>query len=432
MKRARRRRALPPHVIEDVVKRTGQVRVYYRAPDLRRHQRGAAVEGEPPRKIRIWVSVEHEGFWEAYEAAKRGEQLPKPKKEKAKKETVAAEDTFAGLCTRFYNSAYFKGLSPSTQEQKRRTLTLCCKAPLGSSPELKTVSMAGCPIDVFAPKHIKWLMDCCAGKPEAANHRLKVVRGLFAWHQQGTDARNPCTGIKKLDPNNADGFHIWTVEEVEKYEAHHPIGSNARLAFDLARFTTQRKGEVAKLGPSNVFMRNRRAWLRLQQSKTRRKTESKGVVEIPIIEPLVLSIAARPKITPRDPDKEAFLMTSFRKPYTANGLGNAMRDWCDEAGLPHCTMHGLRKATTSMFAELGVSEEGIGSVTGHVPGSRSLPIYTRGARRAILAERAFEVLQEQLTKRASERTDPAEIAELGSHFISGPVKSGTYTQGELV
>ena len=205
-----------------------------------------------------------------------------------------------------------------------------------------------------------------------------------------------------------------------------------RLAFDLARFTTQRKGEVSRLGPTNVFFRDGVAWLRLQQTKTRKKTESKGHVEIPIIEPLALSIAARPKIIPRDPDRECFLMTSFGKPYTPNGLGNAFRDWANEAGLPHCTMHGLRKATASMFAELGVNEEGIGAVTGHARGSRSLSIYTRGARRGVLAERAFQTLQDQLAKRASERANPAELSDLRSHFFSKPVGSGTEAEGELV
>lgn len=29
---------------------------------------------------------------------------------------------------------------------------------------------------------------------------------------------------------------------------------------------------------------------------------------------------------------------------TVNGLGNKMRNGCDDAELPHCTMQGLRKA----------------------------------------------------------------------------------------
>ncbi len=35
-----------------------------------------------------------------------------------------------------------------------------------------------------------------------------------------------------------------------------------------------------------------------------------------------------------DDGRQTFLVTSFGRPYTANGFGNAMRAWCDEAGLP--------------------------------------------------------------------------------------------------
>jgi hypothetical protein len=40
-----------------------------------------------------------------------------------------------------------------------------------------------------------------------------------------------------------------------------------------------------------------------------------------------------------------YLVTSFGKPFTANGFGNRFRKWCNEAGLPpECSAHGCRKA----------------------------------------------------------------------------------------
>jgi len=39
-----------------------------------------------------------------------------------------------------------------------------------------------------------------------------------------------------------------------------------------------------------------------------------------------------------------FLVTAHGKPFTAAGFGHWFRDRCDEAGLPKCTAHGLRKA----------------------------------------------------------------------------------------
>ena len=41
-----------------------------------------------------------------------------------------------------------------------------------------------------------------------------------------------------------------------------------------------------------------------------------------------------------------FLVTEFGKPFTSAGFGNWFRDRCDEAGLPQCSFHGLRKAAS--------------------------------------------------------------------------------------
>jgi hypothetical protein len=48
-------------------------------------------------------------------------------------------------------------------------------------------------------------------------------------------------------------------------------------------------------------------------------------------------------------------IAQFGKPFTKNGIGNKMREWCDEAGLPHCATHGLRKAAARRAGDLGAS-----------------------------------------------------------------------------
>jgi hypothetical protein len=42
-------------------------------------------------------------------------------------------------------------------------------------------------------------------------------------------------------------------------------------------------------------------------------------------------------------DNLTFLTTKFGEPFTAPGFGNWFRDRCNEAGLPYCCAHGLRK-----------------------------------------------------------------------------------------
>jgi integrase len=59
-----------------------------------------------------------------------------------------------------------------------------------------------------------------------------------------------------------------------------------------------------------------------------------------------------------------YLETSFDKPFTGNGFGNKFKDWCVEAGLPHCTAHGLRKAGATIAAENGATEHELMAIYG--------------------------------------------------------------------
>ena len=57
--------------------------------------------------------------------------------------------------------------------------------------------------------------------------------------------------------------------------------------------------------------------------------------------------------------KATFLETGQGKgkPFTAAGFGNWVRDRCNEAGLPHCSAHGLRKAGATIAAENGATDQ---------------------------------------------------------------------------
>ncbi|WP_414896537.1 tyrosine-type recombinase/integrase [Rhodovulum sp. YEN HP10] len=71
--------------------------------------------------------------------------------------------------------------------------------------------------------------------------------------------------------------------------------------------------------------------------------------------------------------------------------GNAMRKWCDEAGLDVCTSHGLRKACARRLAEAGATPHEIAAVTGHKT-LALVQLYTEAAGREGLADAAFEKL----------------------------------------
>lgn len=59
-----------------------------------------------------------------------------------------------------------------------------------------------------------------------------------------------------------------------------------------------------------------------------------------------------------------YLVTAFGRPFTANGFGNKFRDWCNEAGLPHCAAHGLRKAGATIASDNGATTSELMAIYG--------------------------------------------------------------------
>jgi integrase len=84
-------------------------------------------------------------------------------------------------------------------------------------------------------------------------------------------------------------------------------------------------------------------------------------------------------------------MTEQGRPFTANGFGNWLRDRCDEAGLPECSAHGLRKAIAAGLAEAGCSDEQIMAITGHTTAAQ-IRLYTQEAKQKVLAGAAMKAL----------------------------------------
>jgi integrase len=48
------------------------------------------------------------------------------------------------------------------------------------------------------------------------------------------------------------GFYSWTEDDIAAFEAKHPVGTRARLAFALLLYTAQRRADVIKLGRQHL------------------------------------------------------------------------------------------------------------------------------------------------------------------------------------
>lgn len=298
----------------------------------------------------------------AYQVALGGSALPEWRKPRKRQQTNVG--SLKWLCEAYFNSAEFKRLDSRTNRVRRNLLDALCKDHGEKPAKLMEV------------RHVRFMRDVRADRPEAANAILKAVRQVFAF---GVAAelldRNPAKDVPYLKSGSA-GFHSWTMEEVQQFEAAHSIGSKARLAFALLFYTGQRRADVVKFGRQHL----RNGYLNITQHKNRNKKPVS--LSIPIIPQLQEIIDASPC------GDLTFLVTEFRRPFSAAGFGNKFRDWCDQAGLPHCSAHGLRKAIATRLAELGSSEHEIMAITGHQT-SKEVARYTRAASQKLLAESAM-------------------------------------------
>jgi integrase len=97
------------------------------------------------------------------------------------------------------------------------------------------------------------------------------------------------------------------------------------------------------------------------------------------------------------------LTTAFGKPFTAAGFGGWFRDQCNNAGLPHCTFHGLRKAAARRLAEHGCTPHEIAAITGHAT-LKEIERYTKAASRKRLPESAMNKARSQGRDQPEPRT----------------------------
>lgn len=79
------------------------------------------------------------------------------------------------------------------------------------------------------------------------------------------------------------------------------------------------------------------------------------------------------------------------RPFTSNDFGNKFRDWCDQAGLPHCMAHELRKAGACIAAENGAAQKQLMAIFGWQT-MKEAAHYTKMANQKKLAASAMPLL----------------------------------------
>lgn len=212
-----------------------------------------------------------------------------------------------------------------------------------------------------------------AGGPEAANNLLRIIRILCGYAVE-LDLRrdNPALGIKKFRMRG-DGFVTWSEQDIAKYLERWPQGSRERLALVLLLYTGQRRSDVIRMGRQHV------------SGDTIRVTQAKTGAQLAI--PVHLELKSVLDTLPKE--GLTFLVTQYGNAFKDGAsFGNQFRQWCNEAGLPNRSAHGLRKSAAVRLVEAGCTTKEVQAITGHAS-LREVERYTKAAEQEKLARSAI-------------------------------------------
>lgn len=314
--------------------RHGNDRLYVRRHDrkirLRTPPGTAAFIAEYDMALKALEKAHSERSGEPQQRAPRGPKAPEP-------------FSFGWLIAEYKASDEFKALDEKSRSAKASILDLCALEP--RRPDTPKDIMRDCPLREFTSEHGRMLRDRVKHLPGAAANRRKHVSAMFGWAVEKAHTRvksNPMRDVKPLKTVTT-GYYAWNMDDLAKFEQRHPVGTKARLAMALLLFLGPRRQDMVRFGKQMV----RGGVIGFTPLKTRKMRPELSYK--PVIPILADIIAASPC------GDLTFLVTAHGKPFTANGFGNKMRDWCNQAGLPQCSAHGLRKLGATIAAENGAT-----------------------------------------------------------------------------
>jgi integrase len=301
-------------------------------------------------------------FKEDLRAARNCEPAPRPEQ---------PTGTIGELIARYYGSATFQKAGASRQRVVRGIL------------ESFRADFGGDMVSDFRFDHIEAILLAKSAKRQAGKRKVggkvaavslhKQLKRLFRYAVKvGMISTNPAELAESVKPPKG-GYHAWSEAEIAAYRKRHALGTKARLAMEIFLWTGLRLGDGARFGRSHI----KGGIVRYVQAKTGKE------LILPAAPQLIAAIEAMPMT-----GIETFLVTDYGKPFSADGLGNRMREWCDQAGLPQCTAHGLRKALARRTADLGATQQQLKAV-GTWSNDAEVATYVKGADQARLADSAL-------------------------------------------
>lgn len=210
------------------------------------------------------------------------------------------------------------------------------------------------------------------GGSSAAKRLREQLLVFFKWAKKAKLVETNPIEEAETPEHKATGYYRWKEEDIAQYRGRWPLGTKPRLAMELVLWTGARRKDAHVMAPP----KNGRI------GETASKTGKE--MDVKVAPKLQEAIDAMPAV-----GITTLLVTEYGKPFTVAGFGNWFKDQCRKAGLPQCSLHGLRKALARRAADLEVSQQGLKAL-GQWSSDSEVRIYVEGANRRRLAESALD------------------------------------------
>lgn len=352
-------------------------------------------------KIRLHAEPGTVEFEQEYQAARDGIVPPTPRPANDQRPTnplervaaAKAAQSFKWLLQQYERSPEYKSLKPASKNLRStplweiaNTIHPTFKRPFGDIPFAK-----------FERRDVEWFRDN-APTPGKGNTFCTYLSIFLNWSvDKGHLQVNVASRVMRRAKENQRGFHTWTEAECAKYEAAHPVGTQARLAYELIRFLGVRRSDLMELGPSKLrngefcFTEAKGRDCQVLNPLHRHKNKDRRIKCPP---QLAAIIAATTPI-----GTTTYLLNDQGNPLRGSRLDVRFVKWAKQAGLPHkkrghaysCMMHGIRKRSATDLANMGASASKIQHFGGW--SNLKMPaLYTAEANSARLAGEAAAML----------------------------------------
>jgi integrase len=256
-----------------------------------------------------------------------------------------------------------------------------------------------------------WHREKAKTAPSVADEFLWVGRSMYQWAMEekrfGIKV-NPFLGIKKARSKkngNKGKHHTWTLDEIGRYRARYEIGTQERLAAELALCAGFRLGDLVRIGRWCVRAGRPSEgesfawyWDFTQEKGQLHTPQQQGC---PIYPGLVEILRKTPGCW--DSVGTTFLRNRYNRPWAKDGFSDwflRIRKEAKLAGgrLPNgkrdpnsCSVHGLRHSAGHALAKAGCDPIEIAAFLGHA-NTAQVDTYINGHDKKVAGERAVKKL----------------------------------------